>query len=81
MPYTVPVNEGLANIVALLSLVTFPSPTITGVMPDTVPVNEGLAIFAFKPITASTLVMSPILTCPLFNIRILSTVFKPSELV
>ena len=41
IPVTVPVNAGLANIVAFDSLVTLPKPTIEAVIPVTVPVNAG----------------------------------------
>jgi hypothetical protein len=37
-----PVNVGLVNMVALLSLVTLPRPTCVAVTPLTVPVNVGL---------------------------------------
>ena len=54
IPLTFPVNVGLANIVVLLSLITFPSPTIVFSIPLTVPVNVGLASGAFKAILVVT---------------------------
>jgi hypothetical protein len=42
IPVVVPVNAALLNIVVLLSLVTFPRPTIAADTPVTVPVNVGL---------------------------------------
>ena len=70
-------NEGLVNIVALLSLVTFPSPTIVFEIPLTVPVNEGFAIGAFMLNSVATSVV-PYINAVAFTVPFTCN-FSPGE--